>query len=115
MVLELIGLVDKNGKIKGQDTDDLVLALSMVLYVIKYNLTEFSNKLNLPDEENEDFKNILRDNLENPILTDLRQLKNIQDPIEYNEYVQHLNENQSRILNRYDKDYDEFFIDFDDD
>lgn len=109
LILELISLVEKNGRIKGRITDDLVMSAAMVFYSIKYNLTHFANYINLPNEESNEMSLILKDNFYNEnILTDINELKNIQDPKEYNKKIMEINKRGRNIYMNEEEKYDLF-------
>jgi len=74
LATELIELEEKNGKIKGRHTDDLVLALGFCLYTIKYNLTQFISVTDIPIEEIEAMREVISDETDTPVLSSYTKL-----------------------------------------
>ena len=105
LMSELISLEEKNGRVKGKNTDDLVMALGFCLYVVKYKMTEFVDVTNIDKDEIKAMKEIISEESDQNVYmyykNQIRNLMRIQDKEEYNKYVQELHEYNAKILNNY--------------
>jgi hypothetical protein len=98
LALELISLEDKNGKIKGRERDDLVLAFAFCLYVIKFRLSAFTDYEPMPDEYRQNFEEILKfEDSKSDNILDVKDLFSIENDDDFSEVWDDLAKDPSLI------------------